>query len=452
MFKNTLRALVLSTTMWVNAGAFAQEQSSAPIDDRLRAIEQQLATQAQIIANQADHIRRQDRQINEQRAVIQSLIQQRGQTSAPQASLSPSASQSESAVAPTPAPRAPPVEVAQNDTAPPTTGSQAGADGDRLRSERAADQLLVDVGGVLLPRGSAQIEPSFDFTHASSDRVNIAGFTIFNAIVIGTIRVDDLDRDIFSGSMTGRIGLPSFCPDWLGACLWPHRTQLEMRTSGVFRQDRELRGIGTADVQDLLIQGLGLGDTDITLSWQPILADGPIPAVIVRGRARLPSGESAFEIPQIPLSDEPGAPTRLARAPTGNGFFGAGGGATAVWQYDPVVFFSSIGYMANVRQSFSGFGRIDPGDTLDASVGLNIVLNDRVSFNASHVYQRSFRSFAGGQALLGTRTTDGRLVFGASVSLNDHLTLVVNAQAGLTDASPDFALSVAIPFSFRNLF
>ena len=90
-------------------------------------------------------------------------------------------------------------------------------------------------GGNSLPTAmrSSQVEPSTDYAHLSSDRVAISGFTIFEAIVIGTIRVDKIDRDILTSALTLRYGLLD-------------RLQLETRIPYVYRRDRETLGVGTS--------------------------------------------------------------------------------------------------------------------------------------------------------------------------------------------------------------
>src|SRR5580698_5953572 len=52
------------------------------------------------------------------------------------------------------------------------------ASAERPRPVRQADQLLVDAGGVLLPRWTLQVEPSLTETHVSNPRVNIFGYTV----------------------------------------------------------------------------------------------------------------------------------------------------------------------------------------------------------------------------------------------------------------------------------
>jgi len=53
----------------------------------------------------------------------------------------------------------------------------------------------VERGGALLPFGRFVIEPSFEYNHISGTNVSISGFTIFQAILIGQVQVQELQRD-----------------------------------------------------------------------------------------------------------------------------------------------------------------------------------------------------------------------------------------------------------------
>ena len=115
---------------------------------------------------------------------------------------------------------------------PPTKSPDAA----RPKSEKAPDQLLVEAGGVLLPSGTVQFEPSFEYSHFSSNRLAVNGLSVFDAIIIGFIRADDVERDVLTGALTTRVGL------------FP-RVQGDVRITGVWREDRETLGVGTRDGQ-----------------------------------------------------------------------------------------------------------------------------------------------------------------------------------------------------------
>lgn len=351
--------------------------------------------------------------------------------------------------------------------APAAQGGSGGQGGDadsaaRPRSQRATDQLLLDAGGVLLPKGTLQIEPSLDFTNISSDRVNINGFTIFNALVVGEITVDDINREILTSNLALRYGIM-------------RRLQGEVRFPVQYRNDYEILQVGTNAQLEQQIDNFDWSDIEATLAWQPWAQKDWRPAAILRWRLRAPTGVSPFQVPLIdiigPQVDNNGNPIvdpdtgetltrvvdrRLAESPTGSGFWASGPAATFVWRSDPVVFFAGGGYTANFNRSFGsdaeGKTRINPGDTADVFTGFNLALSERVSVNTAFSMQRTFESFANNARLPGTATTDARLAFGASVGLTEHLSLVMQASAGLTDESPDFSYTISLPITFNQLF
>ena len=304
----------------------------------------------------------------------------------------------------------------------------ATADEERPESEKPPELLLVERGGVLLPPGTLQIEPSLEYTHISSNRVAISGFTIFEAIVIGTIRVDEIRRDIVTGAVSARYGLMD-------------RVQIEARVPGVWREDDEIFGLGTAAQEEITIDGLGIGDPEVSAAWQPIIGDGWVPDVIVRARARFPFGESAFEIPTETTAE---GRTVLKRAPTGSGFYGVGPGATMVWRVDPVVFFTGAGYTFNLERTFNE-SVIDPGDTFEWFAGLNIAISEQVALNLSFVDQITQETSQNGEGVAGTDANDGRVTLGASVGLTDNISLLASAGIGLTEQSPDFTFTLSLP-------
>lgn len=314
---------------------------------------------------------------------------------------------------------------------PPPTGD---ATADRPNSEKQVDVLLLDQGGVLLPKGQLFLEPSLDYTSISSDRVNIAGFSVFNAIVIGTIRVDDIDRDIVSAALTARYGILN-------------RLQAEVRVPVVYRLDRELTGVGTGEVEERRTEATEIGDVSATLSWQPIAARGARPATIFRVQADFPTGQSAFQIDRVPVSED-SPEERLVEAPTGSGFFSITPGVTLVWPVDPVVIFAGGGYTYNFSRTFGEFGVVAPGDGFEYLLGMNLSLNDRLSTNFNFTNRRRFSVRQNDVELLGSGTNDARFGWGLSASLNANTSLVLGATLGLTDESPDFSFSIRLPIKF----
>jgi len=325
------------------------------------------------------------------------------------------------------------LELAQaKEPEPPPPQPPTPLEPERPKSEKPAEALLLEAGAILLPQGILQVEPSFEYSHWSTNDIAIAGFTVFEAIVIGTIRVDELNRDILTGALTLRYGILD-------------RLQADVRVPVLYRQDNEVLGVGTTNERERSIDNFNIGDLEASVSYQALNERGAIPAVIARVRARFPTGESAFEIPTETVDGS----LRLTKPPTGSGFYGVGPGVTLVWTSDPVVFYVGGTYLFNLERNFTGFGNINPGNSFEWLAGINIALSERVALNVTFVDQINWSTDQNGVEVAGTSFNDGRVVLGASISVSPNVTLLVGAGIGLTDDSPDFTFTVALPITFK---
>jgi hypothetical protein len=358
-------------------------------------------------------------------------------------------------------PGAGPVQLAGNSAGPPLPPpppSEPTSPEDRPRSERAADQLLIEAGGVLLPPWTLQVEPSMDETHVSNPRVNIFGYTVFNAINIGTLRVDDVSQDVADSNLTLRMGLP-----------W--RTQLDLRVPFTASFVRQTKGIGTGNVSEVDTTGAHLGDIQATFSWQPLTQADWRPAVVVRTKLTVPTGESVFQIPETYPPVANGAETQLVRAPTGSGYYAIEPGFTLLWRSDPLVFFAGASYSYHLptpnyvvplfnpnatgtqpKVTQVDHGILHIGDVIAFNAGVNFAVNERASLNFSFIDQYAGytqqRPVNGKYVnVLGTTLNDARLGVGASFGLTDRVSLVFNAGMGLTDQSPGYTLFLSLPIT-----
>ena len=337
-------------------------------------------------------------------------------------------------VAPRRAP--PPVARPAPPPAPPPAAPPATDESERARAQKAQDQALLERGAILLRPGALQIEPGIEYSRFGGNNVQISGVSIFDAIIIGFIRVDALERDVLTGTLRLRYGVIN-------------RLQLDATIPYVYRREREVLGVGTGNAREREIDGNGIGDIEFGISGQPVIGRGWLPNILARVSMRVPTGKSAFEIPRVRVENTAGNELRLTRSPTGNGFFAVSATVTAVLPLDPVVLFAGAGYTANLPRSFDGFGRIDPGDSFEFFAGLNFALNERVSFNFSFVNQRSFSTKRDGIPVVNTSATDARVILGTSVGLTRNINLVMNAGIGLTSSSPNFTFFVALPITFQ---
>ena len=312
-----------------------------------------------------------------------------------------------------------------------------GGVGDRPdKVEKPKEELLVDTGGVLLPPGLLQVEPFVDYTHTSSDRVNILGFTIFEAIVIGLIRVDQIERDIVRPGVNLRYGLFD-------------RFQLEGTIPLTYRQDTEILGVGTPGQAEVTTDGFNIGDVELAGAYQITSQQPWIPASVFRLRGRFPTGTSAFDIGTRTVKVNDANRTVLEETPTGSGFFSVAPGITFIWRTDPVAFFGGTSYTINLPRNQGRFGDVDPGDTAEIFGGINVALSDRVGLNLSFVDQLTGATETNGIEQVGTDANDARVTIGASYGLSPDISILTSASIGLTQESPDFVFLISTPLSFQ---
>lgn len=334
-----------------------------------------------------------------------------------------------------PTPQAPsPIEVPELPKPPEVPPSPL--ETERPKSEKPIDQLLLTRGAILLPKGVLQLEPSLNWTRLSSDRVAISGFTIFEAIVIGTITVDKVSRNIYTAAITGRYGILD-------------RLQIETTIPYLYRQDQEIIGVGTANERERTTDGNGLGDIVGSLVWQALIGSEGVPDVLLRLGGRTRTGTDSFEIPTV--IEDPGMSNkpRLTETPTGNGYYSVIPGFTLVWKSDPVVFYGGFNYSVNMARTVAPFGRVDPGNNWEMVLGINLALSERVSVNMSF-YDTQFNSTSiNGKNQPGTSFNSGLLTLGTSLYITPKHVLLVTVGAGVTNESPDFSLTISLPSLFK---
>ena len=312
--------------------------------------------------------------------------------------------------------------------------SSAMSEPERPKSEKPIDQLSLSRGAILLPKGMLQVEPFADYTRISSDRVAINGFSVFEAIVVGTIRVDRVFRDIYTTGVNVRYGLLN-------------RLQLEARVPYVYRQDRELTGIGTTQEADRTIHHADIGDVEGSLVYQAVIGTDVLPDVLLRLKGRVPTGTDSFE---VPTTIGQGGEVRLLKTPTGNGFYTVAPGIQMVWRTDPVVYYVGGNLLMNLERNVGGaVGIVTPGNTTEFFFGLNLSVSERVSLNMTFYDSWTDNTRQNGRRIAGTSFNSGLLLLGTALSLNPTTTLLVTGGIGITKESPDFQLVVSLPLTFR---
>jgi hypothetical protein len=323
-------------------------------------------------------------------------------------------------------------------------------------------EVVTDQSGVLSDRGELVLEPSLRFTHSTSNRAFVTGIEIQDLVTIGLISIDEADRDSVEAALTGRYGITD-------------RFEVETRVPFLFRSEDITQSFVTQPGQPSFSSsnsGDGLGDVEVAAHYQ--ITDAPV-FTVANIRLYTPTGKGPFDVDL----DNLGRPTELA---TGSGFWGIQPSITAIVPSDPVVFFGTFGYTLNIPDDIdettfirdtptalsidTTIGEVDPGDSINISLGMGLSLNEKTSFSLGFKYDYIFPTTEQitqidnnnpANNLIGASVeTDplhaASLLAGWAYQINETVGVNVNFEAGLTDDANDFSVRLGVPFRFKNLF
>lgn len=424
MASAALAAALLAIAGAGGSGAAAQESVEKVLDDLRRQVEEQ----ARLLDRQAEEINQQRREIDEQRRQLQSLVRQQASQPAPAAEQTPRAT--------TPAPAAAPPRQAEAPAEDTATRPQ-----DPVRPEQEIT-IISDVGGVLTPKGRLTVEPTLMASHTSSNRFFFQGVEIVDAVLIGAIEATESRRNYLAAQLGLRLGLTD-------------RMEISGKIPFVYRDDRvESTIISQQDTPGepnflQTLDGSGLGDIELGVQYQ--LNDGRAgwPYFVANLRAKSTTGRGPFKVDR----DRAGLETELA---TGSGFWSVEPSLTVIHQTDPAVLFANVGYIWNMAKDVNALagtariGRVNPGDTISASMGVGFALNERFSMSLGYQHNYIF----GTKSVINNRTVNnqdfqvGSLLVGMSLGVGAATGLNMTVAVGVTEESPDVEFSIRMPFSF----
>ncbi len=411
----------------------ATDAQSIDVGSQLRSIRSELADQKRLIAEQRSLIEAQNekiRQLELGNALVQSeapwtLSQIRGAGVAQQQSGSP---------APVPSGS---IEGGSDDGSmlPDAPVGEAPPEAQNIEQKVEA---VPEGQGVLTPRGQFVLDPSFEYTRSSTNRLVFRGIELIPGIQIGAIEASDADRDTLIGTFAMRYGLTN-------------RLEIEGRIPLLYRKDR-IQVVQQRE--DQIVREIGLKETDIgdaefALRYQLNKPKGQNPIWVAGLRVKTDTGKSPYEIP----FDEFGVATGLA---TGSGFWGVQPSISFLLPSDPVVLYGGLGYLWNIKRDVNRvvgevlIGEVDPGDAINASVGFGFALNPRFSFSLGyrHNYIFSTSTELGDTVQRSNDIQVGSFNFGMSYRLSERQALNLGFAFGVTEDAPDVGITLRMPFRF----
>jgi hypothetical protein len=318
--------------------------------------------------------------------------------------------------------------------------------GAERQQEKKASQAPVPVesGGALLPFLHLVIEPFFEYDHISSQNVSLSGFTVFEAVLIGQVSVQKINRDIFIPGATIRLGLKD--------------AELNVKLPYYFRTDEYLFPRSGGGTNELVQQGFSdnaFGDID-SYFYYHALREGTwrpwVPDVILRLGEHFPTGKDPYHLPLV--YDQALGALIATQFPTGTGAWGTSIGATFVKSADPAVLFLNLAYYYNFSRDVGTINGIDYGDiklgnSYEYSAGLIFALNERLSMNFALDQRYTTLTLKNGNSLPGTSLNAVTFNIGATYIVSPRWTVDFVVELGLTPDAPNVTALLRVPISFQ---
>ncbi len=288
----------------------------------------------------------------------------------------------------------------------------------------------------LLGRGRLVIEPSFEFSRSSGNRLVFRGVEIVTGIQIGLIEANDTARNTVSSSLAVRYALTD-------------RLEVEARVPYVYRDDRvtTLSQNSTTTTQTFNLNGSDIGDVELSARYQLTRGRNGAPIFVAGARVKSTTGVGPFDVER----DAQGIAAELA---TGSGFWALQGSLSMLYPTDPAVIFANLSYMYNMPDSIDQtygavtVGEVDPGDSIGFGFGFGFAMNPRfsTSLGYSHSYVMPTETELNGAVQESTELQVGTMQLGLSFRATERLTLSAGVDFGVTDDAPDVRVSFRAPF------
>lgn len=289
------------------------------------------------------------------------------------------------------------------------------------------------------------------YTHFDNARINLDGFLALDAIFLGTISIDRINADIFTLEPSVDIGLSDRL--FIDATV-----PLLSRTSN-FQSGGA--GGSAAGLVERTVHGTGLGDVSVGASYRLFAETVKLPDVVLNARVKFPTGRHPFGIEFVEVQGSEGNLQIPERLSFGTGVYGASIGWSMLKTLDPMIVFGSATYFHNFKREFDDInenpgdqpGMVKIGDAFQFGGGLAFALNDKSSISMSYTQRIVERTRLAPEGLdsrvvVGSQANVALMNFGATFSLGENIALVSNIGIGLTNDSPDMALSLRIPYRF----
>ncbi|MDA0380596.1 transporter [Vibrio owensii] len=309
-----------------------------------------------------------------------------------------------------------------------------GAEGDEIPQRAQTVSDVIDRPGVLTPRGQWSFDTSLSYTQNSSNKVSVVGYTVLPTLIVGRIEVSDADRTTVTVGLTARYGLTN-------------ATELEVRLPYVYRNDqiatRPIQDGSNADVVNTTIDGGGMGDVELAIRHQ--LNFDSAPYWVGGLRVKSDTGRSPYDV-----SIDEGS-NSFSDVPTGSGFWSFEPSISMIYPTDPAVLYANLSYIYNLEDNVTvgdTKADVDLGDTISLAGGMGFAVNPDLSFSLGLSHKTIMKSKVNGSSADDAKLLQlDALTLGVNYAFSPRASINVSAQAGLTEDTPDFQLTIRVPFN-----
>ncbi len=316
---------------------------------------------------------------------------------------------------------------------------------DEEENARPQVYALANQGGILSRPGSLTFENTIEYTNTTRNLFAFNGVELAQVVLVGGITATSARHQIVQETGRLRLGLTD-------------RLEADIHVPFVYRNDNLTNTVtATGATQTTSLEGANIGDIDLGLAYQMNDGKQGRPFLIGNLRYKANNADGPFDVPY----DANNVATRL---PTGSGFQTVEASLTAIKVSDPAVLYTNVGYVYDVprdiNRDFNGvtIGHVNPGDAVNALIGMGFSINQDTSFSLGYkhsyvfpTYQKTTQGGVTTNASSGTSQV-GALTFGMSHAFTPTTTVNFNIEAGVTNDAPDVHLIFRVPIHLGNLF
>lgn len=288
------------------------------------------------------------------------------------------------------------------------------------KAERALEWALIRERGLLLRPGSVELEPGLGYSYQAYNALQVINTGSGLALRPGTLKHETL-----GSSLELRVGLP-----------W--ELQADIRVPYILSDRRSSISGTSAQTRN----DSGLGDISLALTKQLLHEKGWRPNLLGTVLWKSKSGKAEFG--SVTAPDGTASLSTTNATFLGTGFNTIQAGLTAVKRQDPLVYFGTLSYAANLAGTQAGLD-VNPGDALGLKFGTILAASPDSSLRFALNLTRSNESSVNGIKIPGSDNVNGLLEIGGSSVISRKTLLDVSAGIGLTSTSPDFIINVSLP-------